>query len=206
MENILSWGVPAVAAYLARYPKIEIEVVLNDRYVDLIDEGFDLAVRVGNLQSSSLVMRQLAPIRFVLVAAPDYIARRGAPRCPGDLADHDCLLYTHHGSGTWFFAGADGEQAVRISARLKSNNGDLVLAAALAGEGIFYAPTFQAGEYLSSGRLVRLLPEYRLSASRIQAVFPHSHNLSAKVRSLVDFLAKHFGPEPEWDRLAATSP
>ena len=192
---------PAIAQYLARYPKITLEVVLTDRTVDLIDEGFDLAIRVGNLRDSSLMTRPLAPARFVVCAAPSYLARRGTPKRPAELERHDCLVFTYHGP-TWRFFGPEGELDVPVQGRLRSNNPELLYAAALAGEGICYAPTFQTAAGLRSGQLVPILTEYRLIESRIQAVFPPGGSLSAKVRSLLDFLVAHFGPEPEWDRLA----
>jgi DNA-binding transcriptional LysR family regulator len=190
----------AIAQFLARHPKLSIEVVLTDRMVDLIDEGFDLAIRVGNLRDSSLVSRTIAPVRFVACAAPSYLARRGTPKKPAELKRHDCLLFTHHGP-TWRFSGPDGDEDVPVQGRLRSNNPELLYAAALAGEGVFYAPTFQTAEGLRSGQLTPILTDYRLLESRIQAVFPPGAALSAKVRRLLDFLVEQFGPEPEWDRL-----
>jgi DNA-binding transcriptional LysR family regulator len=189
----------AIAQFLARYPQISVEVVLTDRLVDLIDEGFDLAIRVGNLPDSSLVARALAPVRFVVCAAPRYLARRGTPKRPADLKRHDCLRFTHHGP-TWHFSGPDGDQDVPVQGRLTSNNPELLYAAALAGEGVFYAPTFQTADGLRSGQLVPILTDYQLLESRIQALFPPGGSLSAKVRCLLEFLVGHFGPEPEWDR------
>lgn len=190
----------AFAKYLARYPKITLDVVLTDRNVDLIDEGFDVAVRVGNLKDSSLLARKLAPVRFVASAAPEYLARAGTPKKPADLERHDCLIFSHHGT-TWPFWGPDGDQEIVVGGRLLSNNPDLLYAAALAGDGILYAPTFQIADALRTGQLVRILTEYRLLESRIQAVVPPGTAVSAKVRSLLDFLAEFFGPEPVWDRL-----
>lgn len=190
----------AVAKYLARYPQVTLEVVLTDRMVDIIDEGFDLAVRVGNLKDSSLLARKLAPVRFVACAAPSYLARAGTPEKPADLKRHNCLLFSHHGP-SWQFSGPEGDEDIAVEGRLLSNNPDLLYAAALAGEGIFYAPTFQIADGLRSGKLVRILTEYRLLESRIQAVVPPGAAVSAKVRSLLDFLAEYFGPEPAWDRL-----
>lgn len=193
---------PAVAAYLATYPEVTIDLDLNDRYIDLLAEGVDLALRVGRLTDSSLIARRLAPIRLVAVAAPAYLERHGAPRTPQDLAAHNCLLYTYAATADeWRFVGPGGsDTVVRISGRLLANNGDVLLAAAVAGLGVALAPTFIAGEHVQAGRLATLLPGYATPEVALYAVYPPGRHLSAKLRSFVDFLAARFGDEPEWDR------
>ncbi|HWI28304.1 MAG TPA: LysR family transcriptional regulator [Stellaceae bacterium] len=193
---------PAIAAYLSAYPEVTVETGLSDRYVDLLAEGVDLALRIGRLADSSLIARRLAPIRFVACASPDYLARHDAPRRPHDLAAHGCLLYTYAANAEeWHFVGPGGEdEVVRVSGRLLANNGDILIAAALGGIGIALLPTFMAGEHVQAGRLARLLPGYAPPEAALYAVYPPGRHLSAKLRSFVDFLVARFGEEPEWDR------
>ena len=193
---------PAIADYLAAYPGVAVDIDLSDRYIDLLAEGVDVALRIGRLADSSLIARRLAPIRLVACAAPAYLARRGPPARPRDLADHDCLLYTYAATADeWRFVGPGGtDEVVRVSGRLRANNGDLLMAAALDGLGIALAPSFMAGEHVQAGNLVTLLPGYAAPEVALYAVYPPGRHLSAKLRSFVDFLVARFGEEPEWDR------
>src|SRR5690349_14725809 len=199
---------PAIADYLALCPEVQIDVTLNDRYLELIEEGFDVAIRIGHLEDSSLVARRLAPIRMALCAAPGYIAQHGAPQTPDDLAQHNCLVYTYAASQSeWRFVdGARKEHAVRITGRLLANNGDVLRTAALEGQGIVLGPTFILGEDIRAGTLVRLLPNMAPPEVGLYAVYPPSRHLSVKVRSFVDFLVARFGGEPEWDRGQGDAP
>ncbi|HYE00777.1 MAG TPA: LysR family transcriptional regulator [Alphaproteobacteria bacterium] len=191
---------PALAAYLARHPAVTAELSLNDRVVDLVEEGYDLAVRIGRLADSSLVARRLAPARMAVAAAPDYLARHGAPARPEDLARHACLTYSYAAAGDeWRFEGPDGPAAVRVAGPFRANNGDAVLAAGLAGLGVLLQPTFIVGEALAAGRLVALLPGWRPAELAIHAVYPSGRHVPPKLRSLVDFLAARFGERPAWD-------
>jgi DNA-binding transcriptional LysR family regulator len=205
----LSFGItqlgPALADYLARYPEVVVDVRLDDRMVDLVDEGFDLALRVGALKESSLIARRLAPVRFVLCASAGYVKQYGAPRQPDDLSSHRCLFYSMRAiPGEWRFVGPEGQVAVRISGRFRSNSGNMLYAAMLAGAGIGFVPTFVAGRDLAEGRLVSLMPDYRPVESELSAIYPPGKAPSAKVRSLIDFLANRFGPEPPWDQWRRT--
>jgi DNA-binding transcriptional LysR family regulator len=193
---------PAVPAFMARYPELSVEMELNDRLVDLVDEGFDAGIRIGVLADSSLVARRLAGNRRVLCAAPAYLAARGAPQALEDLRAHDCLLYAYQATGdAWRFRGPGGLREVRVRGRLRTNNGDALLAAACAGQGIALLPSFICGEDLRAGRLVQLLPELGEPAeSAVHAVYPAGRNLSPKVRVFVDFLAARFAGTPYWDR------
>jgi len=193
---------PAIADYLTAYPEVSIDITLNDHYIDLLAESVDVALRIGRLADSSLIARRLAPIRLALCASPAYLRRHGTPRTPRDLAGHNCLLYTYAASGDeWRFIGPDGrEEAVRVSGGLRANNGDLLQAAMGEGVGIALAPTFMIGEAVKAGTLMRLLQDYRLPESALHAVYPPGRHLTAKLRSFIDFLAKRFGDEPEWDR------
>jgi DNA-binding transcriptional LysR family regulator len=193
---------PAVDAYLATYPEVSVDVTLNDRYIDLLAEGVDLALRIGRLADSSLIARRLAPIRFAACAAPRYLERHGIPETPEDLTRHDCLLYTYAATvGEWRFTGPDGgDRVVRVGGPLLANNGDVLMTAALDGLGIALAPSFMAGEHVQARRLVTLLPGYVAPEVGLYAVYPPGRHLSAKLRTFVDFLVRRFGDEPEWDR------
>ena len=196
---------PALADYLSRYPEVVVDATLDDRFVDLVEQGFDLALRVGTLNDSSLITRRLAPVRFVLCASRSYVKQNGAPRQPDDLSDHRCLFYSlRRTPGEWRFVGPEGEVAWRISGRFRSNNGNMLYEALLAGAGIGLAPTFVAGRDLAEGRLVSLMPDYRPVESALSAIYLPGKNLSAKVRSVIDFLADRFGPEPPWDEWRQT--
>jgi DNA-binding transcriptional LysR family regulator len=189
-----------VAAYCERYPQVKVELVLNDRFVDLVEEGYDLAIRIGRLDRSSLIARRLASARAVVCASPAYLARRGTPLCPADLRGHDCQGYTYASQGDeWTFEGPDGVEAVRVSGTLETNSGTAAVAAAIAGLGIILKPTFMVADALRSGALVRLLPDHAPPTVGIHAVYPHARNLSPKVRAFVDLLAAAFRDAP-WDR------
>ena len=201
----MSFGVrhigPVLPAFMARYPELSVEMALNDRVVDLVEEGFDVGVRIMGLTDSSLIARRLAPNRWVLCAAPDYIAARGVPGSIGELKEHDCLLYSYQvAGGVWRLNGPGGERRLRVTGRLRINNGDALLAAALGGLGIVLLPCFICGEDLRAGRLVHILPEWSEPAdTAVYAVYPAARHLSPKVRVFVDFLAERFGGTPYWD-------
>jgi DNA-binding transcriptional LysR family regulator len=169
--------------------------------VDLVEEGYDIAVRIGRLPDSSLVARRLTPCRLAVCASPAYLARHGAPRVPQDLRHHNCLLYAYSNRpDSWEFQGKAGEVEVRLSGNFMANNGDVLLGAALAGQGIIQQPTFIVGDALRDGRLVRLLPGWRLRSIDVHAVYPSARHLSPKVRGFVDFLAARFHDPPPWDQ------
>lgn len=193
---------PALPEFLDTYPDLSIDLTLNDRFVDLVDEGFDLAIRVARLQDSSLIARRLAPARRATVASPAYLDRHGRPRAPADLGGHRLLAYSYlAGPQEWRFTDSDGAtQSIRLEARLLVNNGDAIRSACLAGGGIAVLPTFLIANDLAEGRLVRILPEHDHEFGGIYAIWPHSRHLSPKVRVFVDFLAKRFGDRPDWDR------
>ncbi|MDF2812747.1 MAG: LysR family transcriptional regulator, partial [Microvirga sp.] len=193
---------PALADFSRLYPSVAVDLGLADRYVDLIDEGWDAAIRIGRLQDSSLVARKLAPCRIVVCAAPAYLERRGIPRTPEDLTQHNCLGYTLPtavSASRWVF-GEEGGNIVPIAGNLRANNGDALLAAAVAGQGLVYQPTFLVGDSLRDGTLVRVLSDYAVPELGVYAVLPSGRQAPAKVRVVIDFLAARFGPSPEWDR------
>lgn len=200
----MSFGVghlgPALASFACAHPALTVELTLDDRVVDLVGEGYDMAIRIADLPPSTLVARRLAANRRVLCAAPAYLARAGTPERPEDLARHACLGYSYLATGNdWRFRGPDGPVTVRIDPVLSANNGDVLRQMAVAGLGIMLAPTFIAGDDLRSGALMPLLGEWTEADTGIFAVYPHSRHLSPKVRAFVDFLAARFGPAPYWD-------
>ncbi|MGI4953979.1 MAG: LysR family transcriptional regulator [Janthinobacterium lividum] len=192
----------AIAEFGARHPAIRTELVLDDRVVDLVEEGYDLAIRIGRLPDSSLVARRLAPCRTLLCAAPAYLARHGAPTHPAQLRHHNCLLYAYAAAlGAWTLTGPDGQQLQQpIAGNLVANNGDALLEAAIAGAGIVLQPTFIAAPALRNGSLVPVLPGWHLPPLAIHAIYPSSRHLAPKVRRLVDDLATRFGGTPPWDQ------
>ena len=202
----MSFGVrhlaPALPDFMARYPELNVDLTLNDRVVDLVEEGFDLAIRIAPLAESSLIARRLAPNRLVLCAAPSYLAAHGAPRAVEDLKDHACLLYSYQTAGdAWRLCGPGGERRLAVTGRLRINNGDALLAAALGGLGVALLPCFICGQDLRAGRLIQVLPAWSGPAdTAIAAVYPASRNLSPKVRVFVDFLTERFSGTPYWDR------
>jgi DNA-binding transcriptional LysR family regulator len=193
---------PVVTAFLQRFPDVSVELLVNDRLVDLLEGEFDVGVRIGRLRDSSLIARRIAPIRLAVCAAPDYLARRGTPRTPNDLARRDCLEYTFFESrGEWRLLNPDGRViVVPVSGRYLANNADVLRTTAIAGGGIVLLPTFIVGEDLRAGRLVRLLPNHPPPEQGLHALYPPGRHLSAKVRSFVDFLVDRFSGEPAWDR------
>jgi DNA-binding transcriptional LysR family regulator len=189
-----------LAEYEGRYPEVAIDLNLTDRFIDLVEEGADLAVRIGTLTESTLVARRLCPIRLVLCASPAYLERHGTPRTPGDLANHNCLGYTYtRGGAEWEFSGQDGPVVVPIRGSLRANHGEVLHQAAIDGLGLALQPTFIAGDALAAGRLLPVLSDYCPAELSAYAVFLSRKFLSAKVRTFVDFLAEKFGPEPYWD-------
>jgi DNA-binding transcriptional LysR family regulator len=203
---------PAIADFTTRFPAISVELILSERIVDLIEEGFDVAVRVGELPDSSLIARQLAPCRIVVCGAPSYFERHGRPRTPVDLTNHNCLTVAGTGLSyysVWHLTAADGTAVtVSPSGNLRTNSGAVLIVAALAGHGLACLPTYLAGDALQAGRLVTVLDDYMGPPLPLRALYPHSRYLSAKTRAFVDFLAARFGQEPPWDswcRPAASS-
>ena len=199
----LSFGMlhlkPVITEYLTAHPEVSLTVDLTDRFVDLIEEGYDLAIRIGQLPDSSLMARRIAPVRIVLCAAPDYLKTHGLPKTPADLAAHDCLLYGTQLRGEWVLSGPAGEARVRVAGRLASSNGDLLACAAADGCGIALLPTFIVGPYLQTGKLQRILPDWTLPERAIHAIYPPNRHLAAKVRLFIDAMVAHFGARPQWD-------
>lgn len=200
---------PVIAEFVGLYPEVSVNLTMTDRMIDLVEEGFDLAVRNMSVPDSSLVVRRVATYRFVVCGAPGYLAARGIPRHPADLAHHNCLVYSHSAWGNdWRFAGPDGEQSVAVEGNLQANSDNALRLAAVHGQGLALAPSFLLIDEIKSGRLVPVLIEFLQTEHAINAIYPHRHHLSAKVRSFIDLLVKHFHEDPGWadscrSRLAA---
>jgi DNA-binding transcriptional LysR family regulator len=182
------------------HPEVELDITLADRLVDLVDEGYDLAVRIARLQPSSLVSRRLSSTRLVLCASPEYLRRQGTPLHPSDLAQHALIAYTLLSTGDrWEFEGPQGPVGVTVVPRLRTNSGDTCCAAALQHRGLVLQPTFLVGPHLASGALVEVLPNYRSVELGVFAVYPSRTHLMPKVRVLIDFLVEAFRT-PAWPR------
>jgi DNA-binding transcriptional LysR family regulator len=188
---------PLWPGFMARHPKVVLDVTLSDRQVDLVDEGYDLAVRIARLQASSLVSRQLTTTRLVLCASPDYLRHHGTPQHPAELGQHAVISYTLMSSGEqWDFDGPQGPVSVKVSPRMRSNSGDTCCAAAVQHQGIVLQPCFLVGAHLASGALVELLPQYRPIELGVHAVYPTRKHLTPRVRALIDFLVEAFRVQP----------
>lgn len=192
----VSYLAAPLVEFKARYPRLTVEAVLADRKIDLLAEGFDLAVRIGELADSSLIARRLTMVDRAVCASPDYLGRRGTPRQPEELAQHECLLYAYHAvPTTWRLKGKDREAVVEVSGTLVSNHAEMLVEAACQGLGLVFCPIFFTAANLRSGRLLRVLPEWRVPLS-ISAVFPNARHVPAKVRLFVDFLVAYFQRSP----------
>jgi DNA-binding transcriptional LysR family regulator len=213
VNSALVFGVrhvaPALGGYLQQYPDVQLQVDYSDRIVDLVEEGYDLGLRIGQLATSALVARRLAPVRMITCASPAYLGQRGTPRSPAELAAHDCLDYSYSATaGAWRFrdgGGSPREITVRVRGPLLTNNGEALAAAALAGVGIVQLPSFIIGDHVAGGRLQPVLAQHEPEPLALHAVYPSRRHLSAKVRTFIDFLAGRFGPEPYWDCWASQS-
>jgi DNA-binding transcriptional LysR family regulator len=192
---------PLIPAFLQRFPKLHVELLMDDKKIDLVAAGFDVAIRSGRLPDSSLIARKLAPLRRVLCASPDYIDRRGLPTTPSELSEHNCVLFSYSSDANkWTFCADAKPETVLVSGNYRVNNSEALLEALIAGTGIGLLPTFVAAPDLKSGRLVRLLESYPIPEQTFYAVFPERQYMPAKVRAFLDFTLEHFGGDPPyWD-------
>ena len=207
----VSFGIREIAPLLAdlaeRHPALTVDLGLNDRQVDLIEEGWDLAVRIGSLVDSSMIARRLTTCRTVVCAAPSYIKKHGRPNTINDLKRHNCLGYTLSravGADRWAF-GRDGRTVVAVRGSLKANNGDVLVEAAKAGQGIVYQPTFLVAHDIRSGHLVPLkLDHDTIEFGGVYAAYPANRHPPAKVRAVIEFLSDRLGPIPPWEQTSRT--
>ncbi|WP_207063423.1 LysR family transcriptional regulator [Motiliproteus sp. SC1-56] len=184
---------PAIAAFLSRYPEVEIDINYQDRKVNLIEEGFDLALRIGALSDSTLVAQRLLNGRLICCASPAYLQQHGRPQTPQDLRDHNCLTYTYSSTNNeWLFYRDKERHAVKVSGRLNSNNGRAMVAAARQGVGIILKPNFMVEDALARGELVELFADYEIPTHNVYLVYPHRQFLPAKMRLFIEFLKEYF--------------
>lgn len=201
----MSFGIlhiaPAIPEFLARYPDLAVDMNLDDRQIDLIEEGFDLAIRIAELPDSSLVARRLAPCRHVVCGAPGYFQRHGIPRTPRELGDHNAITFQYQSSAReWHFLAPDGATLrVPISGTIQMNNSLALREALLHEAGITLTPTFVVGADIEAGRLQAVLTDYKTLELSIYAIYPQHRHLSPKVRAFVDFIAERFAGKPYWD-------
>jgi DNA-binding transcriptional LysR family regulator len=187
--------------YQKRYPQVTLEVLAIDRIVDLVNDGFDLAIRLATEHHPTYIARKLATIRLAVCASSAYVERHGIPQTPQELTQHNCLTHTHGGyTDKWTFASPEGAVQVPVRGTFRTNNGELLRSAALAGEGIILEPTFIVGEDLAKGDLVPLLREWRVPEASAMAVYPTRRFVSARVRTFTEFLQNEFSGELPWDR------
>ncbi len=202
----LSFGLLHLAGlineFLGLHPEVEFDLDFNDRQIDLMQEGFDLAIRIARLPDSSLIARKLAPIRHALCASPDYLARHGTPARADDLASHAGLVYSNLANpGLWSYVRPDGQPgSVQVPVKLRANNGDFLCRAAIAGQGVILHPTFYLSDAIRTGKLVPLLTDHAWPELNAYALYPPTRHLSRRVRAFVDFLAEKLAGEPYWDR------
>jgi DNA-binding transcriptional LysR family regulator len=202
----LSFGIvhlaPLWPVFMAKYPQIDLDVSLADRLVDLVEEGFDMGIRISRGGSGAYVARKLAVSRNILCAAPAYLREYGIPQSPADLSEHRCILNMQSPTpDVWSLTDRAGyETQARPNAGFRTNNGDTARASMLAGGGINWQPAFLVAKDLKEGKLVEVLPDYRLPDIDILAIYPTRRHLSAKVRVMVDFLSAAFKGVPDWER------
>lgn len=197
-----------LAKYNNQYPQVKIDITLHDRQIDLIEEGYDLAIRIAELKDSSLIARRLAPCNIVICASPAYLKKYGEPETADDLKDHNCLLYSYVDSGKrWTLEGPISDtnaqtqiKHIPINGSLKANNGNLLCDALVNGMGIAIMPTFIAGDAIREGKAKIILSEWKPKSPDISLIYPSVKFLSAKVRAFIDLAAEHFEGEPEWDK------
>jgi DNA-binding transcriptional LysR family regulator len=202
----LSFGLghlgPAMDAFLREHPEVEFDLDLNDRQLDLLAEGFDLAVRIAELRDSTLIARRLAPVRHVVCASPAYLAQHGTPSGAAELTDHACLVYANAPSpGVWEYQDPAGRPGrVQVRGRILANNGDCLRQAAEDGHGVVLGPSFILHTAIEAGRLTPILRDHHWPTLHAHAVYPRTRHLSHRVRAFVDFLAERFAGVPYWDR------
>lgn len=183
---------PLTLAFRRKYPGVAIDLSLDDRYVDLVQEGFDVAIRFGELGDSQLVARHVGSSASVCVASPAYLSVHGTPKTPSELREHECITYSYLFSNEWPFDGPDGLQSIKVHGDFRANSGMTIRSAALEGAGIASIPAFLIREDIETGRLVQLLSQFASAPIRISAVYPSARLLSRKVKLFVDFIQQEF--------------
>ena len=185
--------------FLARFPEIQLDVHLTDNFVDIIRDGYDLAIRIGELEDSSLVARKLSPDTRFIVAAPSYIAKHGAPKSLADLENHNCL--SAGAQDMWRLDGPEGQRQIRVKGNIRSNSAELIRESLLSGIGLGLRGTWEVGPELKSGALQVVLPQYRgASSMAIYAVYPCRDFMPTKVNAFIEYISEHFSLEPYWEK------
>jgi len=189
-----------LAAFVERYPLIHMDIEFSDQLVNLVDEGFDAAIRISQLKDSTLIARRIAPVPMTLCAAPDYWRKHQKPGHPRDLSAHKGVMYTYLSTpGEWMFKDSGKTFSVKINGNLTTNNDVVIRSAAVQGVGIFYGPSFIVNKAIREGKLETALELYYVDPLAVYAVYPSSRNLSPKVRAFVDFLIEWFKHTPDWE-------
>lgn len=181
-----------IPVFMQRHPEVSVELELNDRFVDLIGEGYDMAVRIGTLADSGLVARRIAPVQLITCASPDYLSGQGMLTTPEQLATHDCLVYGHARHSEWAFRVSGRARKISVSGRMRANNGEMLRDAAIAGMGVVNLPDFIVAAALADGRLVEVLEDFRPEGFTVHAVYPQHRQSSLLVRAFSDFLMERF--------------
>lgn len=182
------------------HPEVEIDLRLTDRKVDIVEEGIDVALRIGQLKSSSLIARRITPIKIVICASPDYLTKQGVPNTPEELQEHTYLKYSYSDSHSLFAQFEKSSTELKWDTKMIANNGDFLVNAAIHGGGITIQPTFIAGEAIAEGKLNKILADYEPQPLALYAVYANRKFLASKVRSFVDFVSQFYGDEPYWDK------
>ncbi len=205
INSPMSFGImhiaPLLPEFQRQYPDVSVDMNLDDRKVEVIEEGFDISVRITEMPDSSLIARRLASCRHAIVAAPSYLKQHGTPRSPEDLHDHNVISFRYQASATdWHFLGPDNKPvSVAVAGTIQMNNSLALREAVIGGVGIMRAPTFVVGDDIQQKRLVRILPDYTALEISIFLVYPQRKHLSPKVRAFVDFMAEKISDPPDWD-------
>lgn len=191
----------ALAAFIERYPLVDLTVEFSDRLVNLVDEGYDLAIRISRLKDSSLIARRISPVPLTTCASPEYWKKHGKPKHPRELSDHKAIMYLYLSTpGEWTFKENGKPFSVKINGNLTTNNDIVIRSAAVQGVGIFYGPSFIVSRALHKGQLESALEDYYDDPLGVYAIYPSSRNLSPKVRAFIDFLIEWFRHTPDWDQ------
>ncbi|NOY73078.1 MAG: LysR family transcriptional regulator [Gammaproteobacteria bacterium] len=202
----LSFGVmhlgPAILEFQKQHPKLNFDIDFNDRQIDLIQEGFDVGIRIANLKDSSLIARKLAKMSTVVCASPSYIKQHGAPVTPEELVHHPCITYSYlKNPNHWSFINKQGdEKIIKVPRLIQANNGGFLTDAAIAGLGILRQPTFIAYESIANGRLLPVLQDFSIAGVNAYAIYPPTRHLSQRVRCFIDFLVTRFSGVPYWEQ------
>jgi DNA-binding transcriptional LysR family regulator len=190
---------PVIAEFVALHPQVSISMSMSDSEVDLVEDGFDLAIRNMPISDSTLICRRIATYHFILAGAPEYFVRNGSPLHPSDLLNHNCLMFLRGAwDNEWRFAERDGELSMAVSGNMQSNSANALRLAAVHGQGLVMLPSFLVADDLRVGRLASVLSPFLGTEYAVNAIYPNRHRLSAKVRSFIDLLAKHFRDDPAW--------